>query len=266
VFVAGNTSGGLDGNTLTGTWDFFLTKYDNSGVKQYTKQMGVAGQTTNGRSVAIDSTGNVFVTGFTNGGLDGNMLTGTWDFFLTKYDNSGVKQYTKQMGVAGQTTYGRSVAIDSTGNVFVAGYTSGGLDGNTLTGTWDFFLTKYDNSGVKQYTKQMGAAGQFAAGTSVATDTSGNVFVAGITTGGLDGNTLTGSDDSFVTKYDNSGVKQYTKQMGVAGQSTQGYSVATDASGNVFVAGNTSGGLDGNTLTGSDDSFVTKYDNSGVKQ
>lgn len=58
---------------------------------------------------------------------------------------------TKQLGVAGQSTYGRSVATDANGNVYVAGYTRGGLDLNTLTGTYDSFVTKYDSSGVKQY-------------------------------------------------------------------------------------------------------------------
>jgi hypothetical protein len=57
-----------------------------------------------------------------------------------------------------------------------------------------------------------------------------------------------------------------TKQLGVTGKSTLGNSVATDANGNVYVAGDTFGGLDGNTLTGTGDAFVTKYDSSGVKQ
>jgi hypothetical protein len=92
------------------------------------------------------------------------------------------------------------------------------------------------------------------------------VYVAGYTDGGLDGNTLNGTRDLFVTKYNSSGVKQYTRQLGVAGQRTLGYSVATDANGNVYVAGDTAGGLDGNTLTGTGDAFVTKYDSSGVKQ
>jgi hypothetical protein len=52
----------------------------------------------------------------------------------------------------------------------------------------------------------------------------------------------------------------------VAGADTSGYSVATDASGNVYGAGFTTGGLDGNTLTGIQDFFVTKYSSSGVKQ
>jgi hypothetical protein len=150
VYVAGYTNGGLDGNTLTGTQDFFVTKYDSSGVKQYTRQLGVAGKVTYGMSVATDASGNVYVAGFTNGGLDGNTLTGTRDFIVTKYDSSGVKQYTRQLGVAGKETYGLSVATDARGNVYVAGYTNGGLDGNTLTGTSDFFVTKYNSSGVKQ--------------------------------------------------------------------------------------------------------------------
>lgn len=47
---------------------------------------------------------------------------------------------------------------------------------------------------------------------------------------------------------------------------TQGNGVATDASGNVYVTGSTYGGLDGNTLIGTRDVFVTKYDSNGVKQ
>jgi hypothetical protein len=54
------------------------------------------------------------------------------------------------LGVAGQYTVGISVATDANGNVYVAGSTHGGLDGNSLTGTRDFFVTKYNSSGVKQ--------------------------------------------------------------------------------------------------------------------
>jgi hypothetical protein len=150
VYVAGSTTGSHDGNTLAGTYDFLVTKYNSSGVKQYTRQLGVTEKNTAGRSVATDANGNVYVAGDTFGGLDGNTLTGIKDFFVTKYNSSGVKQYTRQLGVTGLTTNGWSVATDADGNVYVAGQTDGGLDGNTLTGTKDFFVTKYNSSGVKQ--------------------------------------------------------------------------------------------------------------------
>ncbi|MHB8453649.1 MAG: SBBP repeat-containing protein [Acidiferrobacterales bacterium] len=113
-----------------------------------TKQMGVTGQSTYGQSVAIDSIGNVYVAGSTDGSLDGNTLTGMNDFFLTQYNAAGTKVYTKQMGVTGVVTEGESVATDSSGNVYVAGSTDGGLDGNTLMGTEDFFVTRYSTAGV----------------------------------------------------------------------------------------------------------------------
>ena len=266
IFVAGRTTGGLDSQTLTGTDDLFVTKYDSSGTKLWTKQLGVASAFTAGYGVATDSSGNVFVSGSTDGGLDGNTLTGTWDLFVTKYDSSGTKLWTKQLGVASADTFGRPVATDGSGNIFVAGSTNGGLDGNTLTGTSDFILTKYDSSGTRQWTKQLGAASADTQGIRVVTDGSGNIFVAGNTDGSLDGNTLTGTDDFFVTKYDSSGTKLWTKQLGVASASTYGYGMATDSSGSVFVSGYTYGDLDGNTLTGTVDFFVTKYDSSGTKQ
>jgi hypothetical protein len=92
----------------------------------------------------------VYVAGYTLGGLDGNTLAGTSDFFVIKYDSSGVKQYTRQLGGVALDTYANSVATDASGNVYVAGYTDGGLDGNRLVGKEDFFVTKYNSIGVKQ--------------------------------------------------------------------------------------------------------------------
>ncbi len=266
VYVAGYTTGDLDGNTRIGWNDCFFTKYDSQGNKLYTRQLGVAGGIdTYGQSVATDADGNVYVAGTTFGGLDGNTLTGSMDFFFTKYDSNGNKLHTRQLGVAGAITWGQPVATDASGNVYVSGYTYGGLDGNTSTGV-DAFLTKYDGNGNKLFTRQFGVAGATTWGQSIAIDANGNVYVAGWTNGGLDGNILTGLSNFFVTKYDSSGGKQYTRQLGVAGSDTWGYSVATDVNGNVYVAGTSSGGLDGNALTGTADFFVTKFDSAGVKQ
>ena len=65
----------------------------------------------------------------------------------------------------------------------------------------------------------------------VSTDSSGNVYVTGGTKGGLDGNTSAGANDLFVVKYNSSGTKQWTKQLGTSSYD-QAYGVAIDSSGN----------------------------------
>ncbi len=202
------------------------------------------------------------MTGYTGGGLDGNTNAGSDDLFVVKYNSSGTKQWTKQLGTS-SNDYANGVATDSSGNVYVTGYTGGGLDGNTNAGSDDLFVVKYNSSGTKQWTKQLGtSSNDYANG--VATDSSGNVYVTGYTGGGLDGNTNAGSDDLFVVKYNSSGTKQWTKQLGTS-VNDQTNGVATDSSGNVYVTGGTYGGL-GNTSAGGLDLFVVKYNSSGTKQ
>ena len=266
VYVVGSTYGGLDGNVLTGVGDFFLTKYDSTGTKLFTKQLGVASQITNGAGVVLDSGGNAYVTGYTGGALDGNTRTGIVDFFLTKYNSRGVKQYTKQLGVASAQTIAAGIAIDASSNLYVTGYTQGGLDGNSLTGIQDFFVTEFNSSGIKLFTRQLGVSGVVTSGSGVTVDSSGTFYVTGLTFGGLDGNTLTGTSDFFVTQFNSNGVKKFTRQYGVSGQSTSASAVTVDTAGNVNVTGRTSGGLDGNTIAGITDFFITQFNSSGVKQ
>ena len=68
-----------------------------------------------------------------------------------KYNSSGTKQWTRQLGSSGSDR-GKGIAIDNSSNIYLVGTTSGGLDGNTLgTGSsTDIFLVKYDSDGNKQ--------------------------------------------------------------------------------------------------------------------
>jgi len=268
IYVTGYTQGDLDGNTSSGSNDIFLVKYNSSGTKQWTKQLGTS-SSDSGSGVTTDSSGNIYVTGNTQGDLDGNTSSGGTDIFLVKYNSSGTKQWTKQLGSSSQillspNDYGYSVTSDSSGNIYVTGYTQGDLDGNTNSGGTDIFLVKYNSSGTKQWTKQIGTS-ESDRGTDVTTDSSDNIYVTGYTKGDLDGNTNSGSYDIVLIKYNSSGIKQWTKQLGSSSKD-EGRGVTTDSSGNIYVTGYTSGGLDGNTSSGSNDIFLVKYDSSGTKQ
>ena len=125
-----------------------MVKYNSSGTKQWTRQLG---SSSGGFAlgVAVDSSGNVYAAGRTTGGLDGNTNSGDFDLFVVKYNSSGTKQWTKQLGTSSDDR-ARGVAVDSSGNVYAAGITYGGLDGNTNSGSVDLFVVKYNSDGVKQ--------------------------------------------------------------------------------------------------------------------
>ncbi|MCB1191128.1 MAG: SBBP repeat-containing protein [Leptospiraceae bacterium] len=265
VYMAGETGSGLDGNSQAGTMDFFVVKYNSSGTSQWTKQMGVTSKTTTAEGVATDSNGNVYVAGYTTGGLDGNTLSGTYDFFVVKYDSNGSKQWTKQMGVTSKGTQGKGITIDSNGNIYIAGHTNGSLDGNTVTGSVDLFVTKYNSSGTSQWTKLLGVTSKSTLATGIATDSNGNLYIVGYTNGGLDGNTVSGTYDVFVVKYDSNGSKQWTRQMGTNSKVTDGRGIAT-SSDVIYITGAAQGSLDGNTTTGDYDAFVIKFNLGGSKQ
>ena len=211
VYLTGGTKGGLDGNTSVGNTDLFVVKYNSSGTKQWTEQLG-SESTDTANGVATDSSGNVYLAGVTYGGLDGNSNEDNADLFVVKYSSSGTKQWTKQLGT-GEYDEARGVATDSSGNVYVVGGTKGRLNGISNSGRTDVFVIKFNSSGTRQWTKPLGTAqNDLANGVSI--DSSGNFYVAGVTYKDLDGNTSAGSADLFVAKYNSSGTKQWTKQLG----------------------------------------------------
>lgn len=274
AYVAGETDSGFYGQPLTGSKDFFVSQFSSAGVMQWTRLLGVASYQTTGYGVAAGSSGAVYVTGLTKGNLDGQTFVGTpgaavSNVFLTKYDTSGTKQWTKLAGVSTQNTFGRAVVADSSGRVYVAGTTTGSLGaGNTITGTYDAFISRYDAAGNVIWTKLIGAATKQTYGMSAATDGNGNVCMGGYTYGRLDGNGVspTGTYDAFVSCYNESGVLQWTKQIGAVSANTNGFATAIDASGRVYMSGDTTGGISGNTLTGARDFFITQFSSAGALQ
>ena len=266
IYLTGRTIGGLDGNANFGDNDTFLVKYNSSGNKQWTRLFGTSSSdvtSDGGKGINVDSSGNVYVTGHTYGGLDGNTNSGDYDIFLVKYNSSGTKQWLRQLGTSSEDR-GNSVSSDSSGNVYVTGYTHGGLDGITNSGSSDIYLMKYNSSGTKQWIIQLGTSSTDI-GRDVSVDSSGNIYVAGWSEGGLDGNTNSGNADIILMKYNSSGIKQWIIQLGTSSEEKAG-SVFVDLTGNVYMSGYTYGGLDGNTNSGDMDIILVKYNSSGTKQ
>jgi len=253
------------------------TSSETKDNKAFTKQLGSSGEDV-AIGVAVDSSGNSYVTGYTDGGLDGNSSSGKQDFFLIKYNSSGTKEWTKQEGSSGDD-YAYGVAVDSSDNIYVTGYTDKKLHGNNNSGRFDMFLVKYNSSGARQWTKQLGTSNNEYA-SAIATDSSDNIYVTGMTWGGLDGSTkpsyCMGSGtvkafkectDIFLVKYNSSGTKQWVKQLEGSSKSfDNAQGLAVDSSDNIYVAGFTNGGLDGNTSSGKHDILLVKYNSGGSKQ
>ncbi|HEY6872685.1 MAG TPA: SBBP repeat-containing protein [Geobacteraceae bacterium] len=158
IYVVGGTFGSLFGtnadNTATAgnTSDLFVVRFDATGsmASGWQRQLGTPFDD-DAYGVVTDLAGNVYVTGTTFGGLDGNAGSGGADAFLVKYDINGNKQWTQQLGTP-QDDVGNAVAKFSTGTanpvLYVAGYTAGNLLTNfNMDGTFnstDYFLVKYD--------------------------------------------------------------------------------------------------------------------------
>ena len=157
----------------------------------------------------------------------------------------------------------RSVAVDATGNVYVAGYTLV-TAGPGQPWRQDVLLRKYDRVGTQLWSREFGSMATTAIdeAASVAVDLDGNIYVAGITLESLRGQASAGDKDAFVRKYDASGVELWTRQFGSA-ESDRALGVAVDAKGNVYVAGRTHGALPGQVGAGPNDAFLRMYGAGG---
>ncbi len=254
AYISGYTDGSL-GGTNAGSNDAFLVKYDPSGNELWTQQIGTSDSDIS-HSVAVDASGNAYISGYTDASLGGTSAR-KFDAFLTKFDASGSELWSQQIGTS-DNDMSYSVAVDASGNAYISGQTSGSL-GGTNAGGWDAFLTKFDASGSELWTQQIGTLHSDISN-SVAVDAYGNAYISGNTYGSL-GGTSAGSYDAFLTKFDASGSELWSQQIGTSSWDSS-HSVAVDAYGNAYISGDTNGSL-GGTNAGDGDAFLVKYDPSG---
>ena len=234
IYIAGSTTGAFTGQNLFG--GAFLRKYDSDGNELWTRQFGLSYDAAS--SVAVDSSGNVYVAG---------------DAFLRKYDSGGNELWTRQFGTSSfDAAY--SVAVDNNGNIFVAG----------RSGNDDAFLCKYDADGNQKWLQQFGGLLVDIA-YSVSVDGAGNAYVAGLMGQLLPTESGPQKDyDAFLRKYDSAGSVVWSRQIDGGWGIDRAYSVVVDNAGNVYAAGETTGVLPGQTSSGLGlDAFLRKYDATG---
>ncbi len=218
---------------------------------------GTAGEERAG-GVATDAAGNVYEAIAAGGAINGQPFAGDKDLVLIKRSPAGATLWTRSLGTARlERAYG--VAVDPTGDVVVAGYTTGDLDGGHAGNTTDdAFVVKYDSAGNREWLRQLGVPSLADRGYAIATDATSNVYVTGYTRGDLAG-TNQGDKDVYLAKLDPNGAQLWLKQFGGAGED-KGWGVAATGDG-VRVAGMTSGTL--GTPVGSLDGWVARYDAAG---
>jgi len=240
----------FDSTTLTnsGSDDIFVAKLDSNGNWVWANKAG-ANKGDYGYSIAVDASGNSYVTGYFDTSATFGLTTltsnGSSDIFIAKLDSSGNWLWAKNAGgIVSDIGYG--IAVDASGNSYVTGYFDYSASfGSTLTskGAYDIFVAKLDSSGNWLWAKNAGGE-KYDRGRGIAIDANGNSYVTGYfdTSASFGSTTLTsyGSFDIFVAKLDSSGNWLWAKNAGGT-NNDMGYDIAVDASGNSYVTGYFSG-------------------------
>ena len=214
IYVTGNSGG-----------DYVTLKYNVGGVLQWVTRYNSTGNSYDfPSSVAVDGSGNVYVTG------SSEETGGGYDYATIKYNLNGnllwVRRYDGPPRSSDGNSYDfpSSIAVDSTGNVYVTGDNTG----------INFITIKYNSNGDTLWVRSYDGVG-FKHTSSLAVDGSGNVYVTGYTY--VEG----GPGDVYVTiKYNSKGDTLWVKRYdGMDDFGDYAYALAIDESENVYVTGNT---------------------------
>jgi uncharacterized delta-60 repeat protein len=207
-------------------YDYATVKYDAGGNQLWTARYdGPAHSYDYEQALALDASGNVYVTGYSS-----NPLTST-DYATVKYDATGNQLWAASYNYpVPSNDVGNKVAMDVSGNVYVTG-TSTGLGAGD-----DFVTAKYDAGGSEQWVaRYAGPGGGGDRPTDIVVDASGNVYV----TGHSANLPAWPNDYDYATiKYDADGSQLWVARYnGLGKNEDRASAIALDASGNVYVTG-----------------------------
>jgi len=245
IYISGSTKDNLESQTNAGGEDIFIIKYSADGTKLWSKLIGSSGDDKS-NGITIDASGNIYITGYTSGNLEGQRIsTGSTIFmFIMKISGDGNILLTKLVEVPSQS-YG--ITVDVYGNIYITGNTSGSLESQTNAGSSDIFVIKFSSNGDILWTSQSGTSNDESGYAICVDSTASNVYITGYTSGHLEKQSNSGSKDSFIMKISSAdGVKVWTKLSGTL-WNQGGYGISIDADNDIYVLGWTQSNLDGNT-------------------
>ena len=250
-----------------------IVKYDASGKALWAKTLSSASSGSKFYSVTVDSNGNAYTTcdidgtgsyEFGDGSSSATYVTGknrSSTSVVIKYDSSGKALWAKTPFSASDSLHLYSIAVDSVGNVYTAGFITGtgsfefgdgSSSATSVTGKFNDFnaiIVKYNASGKALWAKTLFSASSRSQFYSIAVDSAGNAFTAGIIygngsfefgDGSSSATSVTGKfndSNAIVAKYDTSGKALWAKTLFSASDKSQFDSIAVDSAGNVFAVG-----------------------------
>jgi uncharacterized delta-60 repeat protein len=226
--------------------DFAVVKYSPAGQELWVQRYNGTGEGEDFASaIAVDATGNVYVTGTSLSILSG------YDVVTLKYNTGGGLVWSNHYTSLGSAIdEAADLAIDASGNVYVTGSRT-----DAATGV-DMLTIKYSAGGAQSWvaTYNNSAADSTDEAYDIAVDGSGNVFITGASY--RDGTDF----DCTTIKYNSAGAQQWVARYNGPGSALdRGYALAVDGS-NVVVTGVTTGGSSGHDIV------TLRYSSTGTQQ
>ena len=230
VYVTGKSTGSSTGSS-TG-YDYLTIKYNSSGVQQWiARYNGTGNSEDEANSIAVDPSGNVYVTGKSVG------LGSNFDCVTIQYNSNGIQQWiARYNGSANSVDEGMVLKFDGIGNIYILCNSEGINSGS------DIVLLKYDGLGSILWSKSFnGPLNASDIGNSMMIGLSGNIFVAGETQKNSSNYSME------ILKFTPSGNIINNRSI-VISNSDNAVFINSDRLENVYIAGNSQG--NGNPVTG----------------
>ncbi len=282
-----------------GSFDIIVLKFNSNGVRLWSTYYGGNGNDL-GYAICKDSQDNIYIGGtsystnfptqFLSGAYWQSTNGGSNDAIILKFNNSGVCLWATYYGGTG-SDQANSICIDNQNNLYITGYTqsanfptlqlTGAYWQSAIGGSTDAFILKFNNAEALQWATYYGGNSSDMA-TSICIDSQNNIYITGfalvnLPTQGLTGAfyqaTNGGSNDAFILKFNNSGVRLWATYYG-GNNNDYGYSICADSQDNIYVLGiTTSANFPTQQLTGAywqafnlggSDFFILKFNSFGV--